>query len=96
VECKIAMRVDFAPAACSAQTREDARLGRTSVVSVPADINKDFVISAGNSLQVLLCLSNLMSAHADDPAKVRVYAHLLEQRLQAFGKLICPMFWSAT
>jgi hypothetical protein len=66
------------------------------VVSVPADVNKDFVISAGNNLQVLLCLSNLMSAHADDPDKVRVYAHLLEQRLQALGKLICPMLWNVT
>jgi hypothetical protein len=59
-------------------------------------MDKDFVISAANSLQALLRLSNLMSAQADDPAKVRVYAHLLEQRLQALGKLVCPMLWKTT
>jgi hypothetical protein len=36
-----------------------------------------------------------MSAEADDPAKVRVDAQLIEQRLQALGKLICPMLWNA-
>ncbi len=36
-----------------------------------------------------------MSAEADDPAKVRAYAHLAEQRLQALGKLICPMLWNS-
>jgi hypothetical protein len=58
-------------------------------------MDKNFVISAANNLQALLCLSNLMSTEADDPAKVRVYAHLVEQRLQALGKLVCPMLWNA-
>ena len=57
-------------------------------------MDKDFVISAANSFQALLCLSNLMSAEAHDPAKVRVYAYLVEERLQALGKLICPMLWN--
>ena len=60
-------------------------MGRASGLSASAGMDKDFVISAANTLQALICLSNLMSAEADDPAKVRVYAHLVEQRLQALG-----------
>jgi hypothetical protein len=57
-------------------------------------MDREFVISAANNLQALLCLSNLMSAKADDPDKVRGYACLVEQRVQALGKLICPMLWA--
>ena len=89
-------RVDFAPAACSAQPWEDPPAGRASGSSASAGMDKDFVISAANSLQALVFLSNLMGAEADDPAKVRVYAHLVEQRVQALGKLICPMLWNST
>ena len=85
--------VDFASSACSAHSPKDAPAGRASGLSASADMDKDFVISAANILQALLCLSNLMSAEADDSAKVRVYAYLVEQRLQALGKLICPMLW---
>jgi hypothetical protein len=59
-------------------------------------MDKEFVISAGNSLQALLVLSNLIHTNADDPAKVRLFTHLAEQKLQALGKLICPMLWSST
>jgi hypothetical protein len=85
--------VDSASSACSAQP-EDPSAVRGSTASASAD--KAFVISAANSLQALLFVSNLMHTNADDPAKVRLYVHLLEQRLQALGKLICPMLWNST
>jgi hypothetical protein len=86
--------IDFASSACSAHPPEDAPSRHASESLASTGMDKDFVISAANILQALLCLSNLMSAEADDPAKVRVYAHLVEQRLQALGKLVCPMLWS--
>jgi hypothetical protein len=43
-------------------------------------MDKDFVISAANILQTLLCLSNLTRAEAADPGKVRVYANLAEEK----------------
>jgi hypothetical protein len=86
------LTVDFAS---SAYRSADALVERVSGSSASTGMDKNFVISAANSLQALLCLSNLMSAEADDPAKVRVYAHLIEQRLQALGKLVCPMLWNA-
>jgi hypothetical protein len=87
------LRVEFAS---SIHLLENAPAVRTSVFPALAGIDKDFVISAANSLQALFCLSNLMSAEADDPAKVRVYAHLVEQRLLGLGKLLCPMLWNPT
>ena len=86
------LTVDFAS---SARRSADASVERASGSSASAAVDKDFIISAANSLQALLCLSNLMSAEADDPTKVRVYAQLVEQRLQALGKLVCPMLWNA-
>ncbi len=86
--------VDFASSAdSSAYSTEDAPVGLASGFTVSAGMDKDFVLSAANSLQALLCLSHLMTAQADDPAKVRRYAHLVEQRLREMGKLICPMLW---
>ena len=88
------MRLDTASSACSAQPAEGP-LAVHVASSASAGLEKDFVISAANSLQALLCLSSLMSTEADDPAKVRVYAHLLEHRVQTLGRLICPMLWNA-
>lgn len=86
--------LDPAPLLGSAQPPEDAPAGRASGVSASAGLDKDFVISVSNILQALICLSNLMSAEANDPAKVRVYGRLMEQRVQTLGKLICPMLWN--
>jgi hypothetical protein len=85
-------KVDFASSGCPPA---DLPVQRASESSALASMDKDFVISAANSLQVLLCLSNLTSARADDPEKVRVYAYLVEQRVQALGKLLCPMLWNS-
>jgi len=57
-------------------------------------MDKDFVISAANILQALLCLSNLTRAQAGDPGKVREYANLAEEKLQALGELMRPMLWN--
>jgi hypothetical protein len=59
-----------------------------------AGIDKKFVISAGNILQALLCLSNLTRAAADDAGSVREYADLNDEQLEALGKLIRPMLWN--
>jgi hypothetical protein len=56
-------------------------------------MDKAFVISASNILQALLCLSNLTRAKADDPSKVRAYARLTDEKLQALGELMRPMLW---
>jgi hypothetical protein len=45
-------------------------------------------------LQSLLCLNNLTYANAADPAKVRVYADLAEQRVRALVELMRPMLWN--
>ena len=75
------MSIDFASSVCSTQLPKDAPARHASGSSASTGMDKDFVLSAGNILQALLCLSDLMSAEADDPAKVRVYAYLVEQRL---------------
>jgi hypothetical protein len=56
-------------------------------------MDKAFVISAANILQALLCLSNLTRAEAEDPSKVRAYASLTDEKLQALGELMRPMLW---
>jgi hypothetical protein len=84
--------VDFAS---SAHRSADAPVERASGSSASTGMDKNFVISAANNLQALLCLSNLTSAGADDPTKVRVYANFIEQRVQALGKLVCPMLWNS-
>jgi len=89
-------RVYFASSAGSAQPPEDVPVGRGSGSSASADMDKDFVIRAANILQTLLCLSNLTRAEADDPGKVRVYANLVEEKLQALGTLMRPMLWNPT
>jgi len=90
------MRFDSTFPARPAQPPEDPLAVHGSSSPAAAGGDKDFVIGAANSLQALLFLSNLMHANADDPAKVRLYAHLVEQRLQALGKLVCPMLWNCT
>jgi hypothetical protein len=90
------MRVDFASSACSAQPPEETPLGHASESAASAVIYKAFVINAANILQALACLSNLMLADADDSGKVRVYANLAEEKLQALGELMRPMLWSPT
>ena len=87
------MRVDSVSPARSAQPQEHIGLHGSSTST---NVDKEFVISAGNSLQALIVLSSLIHANADDPAKVRLFTRLVEQRVQALGKLICPMLWKAT
>ena len=87
------MTVDSS-SACSARLPEDAPAGRAPGLSTSAGMDKDFVISAANILQTLICLSNLMGAQADDAGKVRVYANLAEEKLRALGKLMRPLLWN--
>jgi hypothetical protein len=35
-----------------------------------------------------------MHANADDAGKVRLYAHLAEEKLQALGEVMRPMLWN--
>jgi site-specific recombinase len=58
--------------------------------------DKAFIISAANILQALVCLSDLIRATADDADKVRVYAKLAEEKLQALGELMRPLLWNPT
>ena len=88
------MRVDSVSSACSAQFPEDTLVG--SGASASAGLDKAFVISAANILQGLIGLSHLMRANADDASKVRLYANLAEEKVQALGGLMRPMLWNAT
>jgi hypothetical protein len=90
------MRVDSVSSACSAQCPEDTLEGSGSGASASAGLDKAFVISAANILQALIGLSHLIHADADDAAKVRVYANLAEEKLQALGDLMRPMLWNPT
>jgi hypothetical protein len=90
------MKVDFASSACSTQPPEDTLVGDESGSSASAGLDKAFVISAANILQALACLSNLIRAEADDSGKVRVYANIAEEKLQALGELMRPMLWNPT
>ena len=88
------MKVDLASSACSIASPRDTPVWDASGSLASAGIDKNFVISAGNILQTLLCLSHLMSAEANDSSKVRVYANLTNERLQALSELMRPMLWN--
>jgi hypothetical protein len=88
------MKVDFASSHCSVAHSESKPAWDASGVLAPAGIDKNFVISAANILQTLLCLSNLTNADADDASKVREYAKLADEKLQALGELMRPMLWN--
>jgi hypothetical protein len=88
------MIVNSASSTCSAHLAEDAPAGPVPGLSTSAGIDKDFVISAANNLQALLCLSNLTLAKADDPDKVRLYTNLAEAKLRALGELMRPLLWN--
>jgi len=90
------MKVDFASSACSAQPPEETLVRDGSGSSASAGPDKAFVISAANILQALVCLSNLIRAAADDSGKVREYANLAEEKLQALGELMRPLLWNPT
>ena len=88
------MRVDFASSAGSTQPSEDATGGYRLETSASASLDRAFIISATDTLQVLVCLSSLMRACADDSGKVRVYAKLAEEKLQVLGELMRLMLWN--
>jgi hypothetical protein len=88
------MRVDFASSAGSIHPSEDALVGYASGSSASAGLDKTFVIGAANILQGLICLSNLIRAEADDSDKVRAYANLAEEKVQALSELMRAMLWN--
>jgi hypothetical protein len=88
------MRVDLASSACSVQPPEDTPVWDASGALATAGIDKGFVIGAANILQTLLCLNNLMRTEAEASSKVRGYANLADEKLQALGELMRPMLWN--
>jgi hypothetical protein len=90
------MKVDSAPSVGSAQPPEETLVGRGSGIPASARPDMAFVISAANTLQALVCLTHLIRAAADDSGKVRVYASLAEEKLQALGELMHPLLWNPT
>jgi hypothetical protein len=88
------MRVAFASSVGSTEPSGDAQGGYRSVALASTSIDKTFVLGAANTLQALVCLSSLMSVHADESGKVRVYAKLADEKLQALGELMRPMLWN--
>jgi hypothetical protein len=88
------MRIDFASSASSTHPFGNAQVGCESETLASATLDKKFALGAANTLQALVCLSSLMGVYADDSAKVRVYAKLVDEKLQALGELMRPMLWS--
>jgi hypothetical protein len=88
------MSVVSASPASFTTTPEDSPAWDASGSLASVGIDKNFVISAGNILQALLCLSNLTRGTADDASKVREYADLTDEKLQALGELMRPMLWN--
>jgi hypothetical protein len=87
-------KVDFASSVCSVSSPEGKPVWDASGSLASAGIDKNFVISAANILQALLCLSNLTNTEAEDASKVRTYAKLADEKLQALDKLMRPMLWN--
>ena len=88
------MNVDSASSICPGAQLEDKPVWDASGALASAGIDKNFVINAGNILQTLLCLSNLLTVQANDASKVRVYAKLADEKLQALSELMRPMLWN--
>jgi hypothetical protein len=88
------MKVDFASSVCSVSPPEGKPVSDASGSLASAGIDKNFVISAANILQALLCLSNLTNTEAEDASKVRMYAKLVDEKLQALDELMRPMLWN--
>jgi hypothetical protein len=89
------MKVDLASPACPVAPPEGSPVWDTSGSLAAAGIDKNFVISATDILQTLLCLSYLTSKDADDSSKVRVYTSLADERVQALRELMRPMLWNS-
>ena|ERR1019366_3365434 len=87
------MSVDLASSARPAKSPEDAPVEHASWSSASSGTDKAFAISAANILQTLVCLNSLIRAGEQDPGKLRVYANLVEEKLQALGELMRPMLW---
>jgi hypothetical protein len=87
------MSIVSAPSAFVTPLPEVAPLWDASGTLAAAGIDRNFVISAGNLLQTLLGLSNLTRVAADDASKVREYADLTDEKLQALSELMRPMLW---
>jgi hypothetical protein len=56
-------------------------------------IERPFAMRAVDILATLNCLNYLSSQEAEDPAKVRQYATMTQERLHAFAELIGPLLW---
>jgi hypothetical protein len=82
------------PTSSASSAPEDAPVWDASGALASVGIDKKFVISAGNILQTLLCLSNLTRAEANNSVKVREYADLTDEKLLALGELMRPMRWN--
>ena len=87
------MSVVSAPSAFPTRPLELPPVWDASGRLASAGIDKDFALSAGNILQILLCLSNLTRVAADDASKVREYADLTDKKLQALSELMRPILW---
>ena len=83
---------DSAFSVCCCQSLPDAPV--LDAPSSSISFNKELTIDTANILQSLVFLSNLIQANAVDPAKVRAYAHLAEEKVRELGELIRPMLWN--
>lgn len=69
----------------------------TGVKSLPwfqaaGSCEKTLSLTAGNLLQTLICLNDLMLSETD-PAAIGKYAELSRAKLQSLCELLSPMLW---
>jgi hypothetical protein len=88
------MKVDLASSVSSVAPPAGKPVWNASGALASAGIDRNFVIGASDILQTLLCLSHLTSEDAEDSGKVRVYADLAIERVQALRELMRPMLWN--
>jgi hypothetical protein len=88
------MSIEFASSASSSQPSGNPQVESESWTLASAPLDKTFVLGAANTLQALVCLNSLTAVYADDSVKVRVYAKLVDEKLQVLGELMRPMLWS--
>jgi hypothetical protein len=57
------------------------------------NMQKVLSLRATDILAALNCLNYLISQEAEDPAKVRQYTTMAQERLHAFSELMGPVLW---
>jgi len=87
--------VDQVPSASSNLAIENTLVKSLPRFPAAGSCEKTLSLTAGNLLQTLVCLTDLMLSEAD-PAVIGKYAKLSQAKLQSLCELLGPMLWTAS